>query len=85
MAILQDLSQTQLIERIAMLEAQNKVLMQRGKAKGKLGLTENGHLTLRGFRKYGMFGFKGEWQWIVENVDQIRWHLENSNLPEKGE
>ena len=85
MAMLQDLSQAELIAKVAELQAANQALMKRSQAKGKLGLTENGHLTLRGFRKFGMFGFKAEWQWIVDNVEQIRWHLKNSNLPEKGE
>lgn len=90
MALLQDLSQTDMLARIAELEAANARLKARGQRKLTMKVTvsrqkedgtwtQGGGLSVYGMGKFPVTLYRGQWERLLECKDEILTFIEDNS------
>lgn len=84
MAILQDLTQAQMLAEIARLQAENSKLKDKGST---LKVSDKGAVSLYGLGRFPVTLYAGQWERLLGQAEQIKAYIEanRSRLAVKGE
>ena len=76
MAILQDMSQAELLAKVAQLEAANAALRQARQGKLTMKVSEKGAISIYGFGKWPVTLYRSQIERLLDAVPQIRAFIE---------